>query len=137
MSYGCGKRYCVCVTCMKWCSNTKSVPLLVSNLHDIILVHTQYVLVCTCLYHYTRYVPVRTRYVLVRTGTYQIPCDCTTGHDFRCLYIEITYRLPGIKITWHIIRLLLLVSSRIFYDNFTGKLNRFAFCSQQPSLPVL
>jgi hypothetical protein len=68
MSYDCGKRSCVCVTCMQWCSNTKSLHLLVSNLHDIILVHTQYVLVCTCLYHYTRYVLVRTRYVPVRTG---------------------------------------------------------------------
>jgi hypothetical protein len=72
MSYDCGKRYCVSVTWMRWCSNTKSVPILVSNLHDIILVHTQYVLICTCpsLYHYTRYVLVRTMYVLVRTGTY-------------------------------------------------------------------
>ncbi len=30
----------VCMTCMLWCSNTKSVPLLVSNIHDIILVRT-------------------------------------------------------------------------------------------------
>ncbi len=51
MLYACGKRYCVCVICMLWCSNTKSVPLWGSNIHDIILVlHTQYVLVCTCLY---------------------------------------------------------------------------------------
>jgi hypothetical protein len=48
--YDCGKLYCVCVTCMQWCSNTKSVPLSVSNIHDIIQLHTQYILVCTCLY---------------------------------------------------------------------------------------
>ena len=52
---------------MWWCSNTESVPLLVSNTHDIILVRTEYVLVCTSLYHYTFPVPVCTRYVLVRT----------------------------------------------------------------------
>jgi len=52
---------------MWWCSNTESVPLLVSNTHDIILVRTEYVLVCTSLYDYTFPVPVCTRYVLVRT----------------------------------------------------------------------
>ncbi len=68
MSYACGKQYYGCVTCMLWCSNTESVPLLVSNIHDIILVHTQYVLVCTVLYSYSFPVPVCTRYVLVRTS---------------------------------------------------------------------
>ena len=75
MSYACGKRYCECVACMRWCSNTKSVPLLVSNIHDIILVRTKYVLVCTSLYYYTCPVSVRTgtyRYVLVRTK-YPVP----------------------------------------------------------------
>jgi hypothetical protein len=67
MSYASGKQYNVCVTCMLWCSNTESVPLLVSNIHDIILVHIQYVLVCTSLYYYSFPVPVCTRYVLVRT----------------------------------------------------------------------
>ncbi len=49
------------------CSNTESVPLLVSNTHDIILVRTKYVLVCTSLYDYTFPVPVCTRYVPVHT----------------------------------------------------------------------
>ena len=68
-----GKRYCVCVACMLWCStvgNTKSVPLIVSNIHDIILVRTQYVLsmywsVLFCVFCTGTY-----WYVLVRTGTY-------------------------------------------------------------------
>ena len=64
-----GKRYCVCVACMLWCSNTKSVPLMVSNIHDIILVRTQYVQVCTGLYYFTFPVQVRTWYVL-RTYRY-------------------------------------------------------------------
>ena len=37
---------------------------MVSNIHDIILVRTQYVPVCTGLYYYTFSVPVRTWYVL-------------------------------------------------------------------------
>jgi hypothetical protein len=73
MSYACGKRYyvCVTVTCMLWCSDTESVPLrlLVSNIHDIIFVRSQYVLVCTGLYSYSIPVPVCTRYVPVRTGS--------------------------------------------------------------------
>jgi hypothetical protein len=69
MSYACGKRYYVCMTCMLWCSDTESVPLLVSNIHDIILVRTQYVRVCTGLYSYLIPVPVCTRYVPVRTGS--------------------------------------------------------------------
>ncbi len=56
MSYACGKRYYVCVTCMLQCS----VPLLVSNIHDIILLHTHYELVCTALYSYSFPVPVCT-----------------------------------------------------------------------------
>ena len=76
MSNACGKQYCVCVAlaCMLWCSNTKSVPLNVSNIHDTILVRTQYyVPVCTCLYYYTFQVPVPVRtgtYSVLRTGTY-------------------------------------------------------------------
>ncbi len=71
MSYAYGKQYYVWVTCMWWCSNTasESVPLLVSNIHDIILVRTQYVLVCIGLYSYSFPVLVCTRYVLVRTGS--------------------------------------------------------------------
>jgi hypothetical protein len=72
MSYACGKRYYVCVTCMLWCSNTESVPLLVSNIHIIILVRTQYILVCTSLYYYTIPVPVCTQYVPVRTSYEQV-----------------------------------------------------------------
>ncbi len=57
---------------MQWCSNTESVPLLVSNIHDIILVHTQYILVCTCLYYDPFPVPVCTWYVLVHTASEQV-----------------------------------------------------------------
>ncbi len=45
------------------------MTLLVSNIDDIILVRTQYVLVCTSLYYYTFSVLVCTWYVLVRTGS--------------------------------------------------------------------
>ena len=69
MWYACGKQYSACVTCMLWCSNTEKVPLLVSIIHDIILVRTQYVLVCTGLYYYTFPVPVCTKYVPVRTDS--------------------------------------------------------------------
>ncbi len=48
------------------------VPLFVSNIHDIILVCNQYVLVCTGLYSYSFPVPVCTRYVQVRTGSEQV-----------------------------------------------------------------
>ncbi len=48
------------------------VPLLVSNIVDIILVGTQYVLVCTSLYYYTIPVLVCTEYALVRTGSEQV-----------------------------------------------------------------
>ncbi len=60
------------MTCMRWCSNTESVPLLVSIIHDIILVRTQYVLVCTGLHYYTFPVPVCTEYVPVRTNSEQV-----------------------------------------------------------------
>jgi hypothetical protein len=89
MSYAYGKQYYVCVTCMRWCSNTESVPLLVSNIHDIILVRTKYVLVCTGLYSYSFPVPVCTRYVLVRTGSepvhtkYPVPVMRLTIPDAR------------------------------------------------------
>ena len=69
MWYACEKRYCVCMACMLWCSNTKSVPLRVSNIHDTILVRTKYVLVCTGLYYHTFSVPVCIWYVL-RTYRY-------------------------------------------------------------------
>jgi hypothetical protein len=75
MSYACGKQYYVCVSCMRWCSNTESVPPLVSNIHDIILVRTKYILVCTCRYYYDTFPvpgPVCTRYVLVRTASKQV-----------------------------------------------------------------
>jgi hypothetical protein len=45
------------------------MPLMVSNIHDIILVHTQYVLVCTGMYYYAFPIPVCTRYVPVRTSS--------------------------------------------------------------------
>jgi hypothetical protein len=70
MWYACGKQNSACVTCMLWCSNTEKVPLsLVSIIHDIILVCTQYVLVCTGLYYYAFPVPVCTKYVPVRTDS--------------------------------------------------------------------
>jgi hypothetical protein len=72
MWYACGKQYSACMTCMRWCSNTESVPLLVSIIHDIILVRTQYVLVCTGLHYYTFPVPVCTEYVPVRTNSEQV-----------------------------------------------------------------
>ncbi len=49
-------------------SQTYWVPL-VSNIHDISLVHTQYILICTCLYYYLFPVPVCTRYELVHTAS--------------------------------------------------------------------
>jgi hypothetical protein len=67
MSYAFGKQYYVCVTCMLWCSNSESVPLLVSNINDIILIHTQYVLVRTGLYSYSFRVLFCTWYAPVRT----------------------------------------------------------------------
>ena len=54
---------------MRWCSNTEKVPLSVSIIHDIILVRTQYVLVCTGQYYYTFPVPVCTKYEPVRTDS--------------------------------------------------------------------
>jgi hypothetical protein len=72
MSYACGKQYYMCVTCMLRCSNfdsVESVPQLVSNIHDIFLVHTQYILVGTGLYYYIFLVPVCTWYVPVRTAS--------------------------------------------------------------------
>ncbi len=71
MWHTCGKQYsqAACVTCMQWCSKTELVPLLVSNIDDIIVVHTEYVLVCTSLYYYTFSVPLCTWYVLVRTSS--------------------------------------------------------------------
>ncbi len=70
---------------------TESVALLVSNIHDIILVHTQYrdILVCTCLYYYTFPVPVCTRSVPVRTDSepvrtkYPVPVMRVTIPDAR------------------------------------------------------
>jgi hypothetical protein len=59
--HDCGKQYCMCWTCMRWCSNTKSVPWFVSNIPVIIQVHTRYIQVCTTsMYHYTFHVLVCT-----------------------------------------------------------------------------
>ena len=95
MSYASGKRYYVCVTCMLWCSDTDSVPQLVSNIHDIILVHTHFKLVCTSLYSYSFPVPVCTRYVPVRTGLepvrtkYPIPVMRLTIPDVVICHIQV------------------------------------------------
>ncbi len=56
--YDCRTRYFVCVPCILWCYNTKSVPLYVSSIHGFVMVHTGtawYVLlyfVCTSTYWY-------------------------------------------------------------------------------------
>ncbi len=66
--------YCVCMTCMCWCSNTTvtSVPQFVSNLNKpvIIQAHTLYIQVChgTSMYNYTFHVLVC--HVPVCTGMY-------------------------------------------------------------------
>ncbi len=58
MMYYCRKRYSVCVPCILLRYNTKSVPLLVSSIHDFDMVHTgtdRYVLlyfVCISTYWY-------------------------------------------------------------------------------------
>jgi hypothetical protein len=58
---------------MLWCSNTTSVPLLVSNMHDISLVQTQYLLVCTSLYYYAIPVPIHMKYMIpLHTRTEQV-----------------------------------------------------------------
>jgi hypothetical protein len=88
----------VCVTCMRWCSNTKSVPQFVSNIPVIIQVHSRYIPVCTSMYHYTFHVLACTgmyQYVPVRTGTYQIPCSGTSGQDCRCWSIPGRLALSG------------------------------------------
>ncbi len=79
----------MCVTHMLWRSNTESVPLLVSNIHDIILVHAQYIVVCTCLYYCIVLGPVFTWLVPVcrfKTSTYEIPCSCNACHNSRWVY---------------------------------------------------
>ncbi len=84
--YACGKQdyVCVTVTCTRWCrSNTESVPLLVSNIHDISLVCTQYEsvectgmswypgpAVCTSLHFLYQYRSVLGTTVRTRAGTY-------------------------------------------------------------------
>jgi hypothetical protein len=40
VTYDCRTRYSVCVPCILWCYNTKSVPLYVSSIHDFVMVHT-------------------------------------------------------------------------------------------------
>ena len=70
MWYACGKQYSACVTCMRWCSNTESVPLLVSNIHDIILVHTYYYAVRTGMYWSILFYISCTCLYRVRTSTY-------------------------------------------------------------------
>ncbi len=86
MLYACGKQYCMYVACiMHWCSNTimnhdisAPLPLLVSNLniHDIIVVHTSYILECTPL----TIIPVLYRYVQSTHRYSDIP-ECTSWHQ--------------------------------------------------------
>ncbi len=65
MSHACGKQYCVCMACMQWCSNIKSVPILVSNIHDIIQLHTRTGMYLSVLWYHSC-----TGMHQVRTGTY-------------------------------------------------------------------
>jgi hypothetical protein len=115
MSYACGKRYYVCVTCMLWCSDSESVLLLVSNIHDIILVHTHFELVCTSLYSHLFPVPVCTRYVPVCTSSepvcskYPVPVNCLTipeaGTSIFGICLVYTWYIPCICspiYTWYI-----------------------------------
>ncbi len=106
--YACGKRYYVCVTCMQWCSNTETVPLLVSNIHDIVLVHTQYVLVCTSLYYFTFPVQVCTWYVQVHTSSklvhtkYPVPVMLLTIPDASSIWNPYKYYTWYIPCIYHL-----------------------------------
>jgi hypothetical protein len=70
----------------------KSVPLLVFNIHDNILVRTWYILVCTGLYYYTFSVPERTStywYVPVHTKN-PVPVQRFTIPDADLSYVTRT-----------------------------------------------
>ena len=87
MTYDCRKRYSVCVPCILWCYNTKSVPLYVSNIHDFDMVHTgtdQYVLfyfVCISTYQFIQVCTSINRYILNTLFLYILSrfqmCQCT------------------------------------------------------------
>ncbi len=88
---------------------------MVSNIDDIILVRTQYVLVCTSLYYYTFPVPVCTWYVLVRTGSepvrtkYPIPVMLFTIPEVLTIisYDIIVQIMISYSIVWYYIMLVI------------------------------
>ncbi len=89
MTYDCRTRYSVCVPCILWCYNTKSVPLYVSSIHDFVMVHTGtawYVLlyfVCRSMYRYILVCTlVHTRYP-VPVHLVMIPDAVTGGRAFK------------------------------------------------------
>ena len=81
MSNDCRKRYCVWVTCRLWYSNTEYIPLLVFEMHNFVLVHTQYIPVCTLKFRTYEYILVCTSMHQYKPGSYKKYCSCTTGHD--------------------------------------------------------
>jgi hypothetical protein len=96
MSFACGKQNYLCVTCMLWCSIPESVSLLVSNIHDIILVHTQHVL---SMYQPVdgTIVPVCTGYIPVCTAS-----EVCTGYVQVCTASEpvsTKYPIPVMRFT--------------------------------------
>ena len=95
VNFDCGKWYYVCMTCMLWCSKAESVPQSMATLHDIFSVHTWYVPVHTCMYHF---IQVHTENIPVHTCMYEIPWFGTTVWDSRC---------PNYASTVHSIRLAL------------------------------
>ncbi len=83
ISYACGKRYYMCLTCMLWCSNTESVPCWCPTymaLFWYILSTYRYVPVCTDIHFLYRSVLGRYSCVLVRTE-YPVPVMHVTIPD--------------------------------------------------------
>ncbi len=86
VSYAWGKQYYVCVTCMLWCSDTELCPYwcpTYMTLFWYILSTNWYVPVCTNIDFLYRSVLSTYQYILVRTGTYLIPCFCNACHYSR------------------------------------------------------
>ena len=86
VSNECRKRYYVWVTCRWWYSNTEYIPpsLLVFEMHNFLLVHTQYIQVCTFKLRTYEYILVCTSMYQYKPGSYKKHCSCTTGQDSRC-----------------------------------------------------
>ena len=82
--------------------NQCAINLKVSNIHDTILVRTQYVLVCTGLYYYTFSVPVR-------TGTYRYPTSSTylrqpQVRTFIMIPVLSTYKISTVLCSTYLVR---------------------------------